>query len=404
MNNISTNRKHILFLPSAIGLSHLVRLIRIACELHKMNLEIAFAFKEKNKILKHYNFKVFQVTDVTVNDFSSNVFEGFHPALIEQCVEDELSAIREFKPDAIVGDFRHTAAISARIAKIPFISVVNACVTDYFNPVELMIPRKEKPLKHRFASFSGRIIQRAQKRSLALHFRTAAKKYGIKNLDSIDDFLKGDLTLIADLPQFCALKHLPENYKYIGPLIWEGLKSNRSNFSRDLNNSKKLIYATTGNTGKEKLIQLVFDAFKNDRSYELVLTTGEYLNPTALPKASNIRMERFIPGSEILPHCHAAIHCGGSGTTYQVLSHGVPSLVLPFNNDQKINAWLVKRNKVGIAASPENLTGAHVHKLVDLLIHDKNLMEHLEYYQNLLRDPIGPKTAASEIISFLTNK
>lgn len=392
-----------LLLPSAIGRSHLNRLVLIAQELQRRGAEIAFAFKENNQILKHYNFQFFPVSDAVVTNFSSNVFAAYTPALIEQCVKDELKAIEAFKPDAIVGDFRLTAAISSKVAKIPYISVVNGYMTDYFDPVDVMIPKDTRPFDHKVASVASKAIQRVQKRTLAASFREVAQKYGLKKLVSLYDFLTGDLNLIADLPEYCPLENLPRNFRYIGPLIWEGLNDPVPDYLKNIGSSK-LIYATTGNTGKEKFIQLVIDAFKNDPDYEVVLTTGAFIHPDTVPNISNIHVASFIPGSEILKHSQVAIHCGGNGTTYQALSQGVPAVVIPFNNDQTINAWLIKRNKVGIPLSLSELTPNQVKLAVKKVVEDNDMQNHLQHFKNLLENSNGPKTAANEIVSFLTVK
>ena len=394
--------RRILMLPSAIGRSHLTRLVLIALELKQRGVEVAFAFKEKNKILEHYEFKVFPVSDAVVTDFSSNVFAAYTPSFIEQCVKDELKVIEAFKPDAIFGDFRLTAAISSKVAKIPYISVVNGYMTDYFDPVDAMIPKETKPFDHKVASIASKAIQRVQKRTLAAQFREVAQKYGLKKFVSLYDFLTGDLTLIADLPEFCPLENLPQNFRYIGPLIWEGLNDTVPNYLTDLNSSKKLIYATTGNTGKETFIQLVIDAFRNDPNREVVLTTGAFIHPDTVPNISNIHVASFIPGSEILKQSQAVIHCGGNGTTYQAMSQGAPAVVIPFNNDQTINAWLIKRNKVGIPLSTSELTGAQVKLAVNKAIADIiDMQKNLQHFKEILTKTNGPKSAADEISTFL---
>jgi UDP:flavonoid glycosyltransferase YjiC (YdhE family) len=170
---------------------------------------------------------------------------------------------------------------------------------------------------------------------------------------------------------------------------------------KKLNNSKQLIYATTGNTGKQTFIQLVVDAFKHDTSYEVVLTTGAFIHPDAVPNVSNIHVASFIPGSEILKQSQAIIHCGGHGTTYQALSQGVPAVVIPFNNEQTIDAWLIKRHKVGISLSTSELTGDQVKLAVKKAIADIDRKKNLQHFKERLTKTNGPKSAADEIISFL---
>jgi MGT family glycosyltransferase len=393
-----------LLIPSTIGQSHLNRIILIALDLERQCQKVAFVFRENLQILKHYNFQVFPVADAVITDFSSNVFATFTPSLIEQCVTDELKAIETFKPDVIVGDFRLTAAISSKVSDIPYISVVNAYMTDYFDPVDVMIPKDARPRDHRIASAASKTIQAAQKRQLATNFRKIARKYGIKHLNSLYDFLTGDLTLIADLPEFCPLENLPESFCYIGPLIWEGIDEPIPEYLNDLGRDRKLIYATAGNTGQKQLIQLVIDAFKDDPAYEVVLTTGAFISPDSVPKYSNIHVERFIPGSAVLKQAHAIIHCAGNGTTYQALAQGVPAVVIPFNNDQKINAWLIKRRHVGIPLSSAGLTGKVVKAAVQKVIADPEIRTSLNRFQGILARTNGPENAATEIMNFLKSE
>jgi len=389
----------LLSFPSAVGLSHLMRLLLIARELREIGVEVGFGFKEESNLLKEDSFKVFPVPDVTVTDFSSNVFAEYTQPFIEQCVEEELKAIEAFQPDAIVGDFRLSAAISARVAGVPYISVVNAYMTDYFDPVDVMIPKEKSAVKHAVASTAGKAMQAVKKRALASPFRAVAKKYGIKDLVSLYDFLKGDLTLIADLQQFCPLEKLPSSHHYIGPLIWEGNSVPAPRYLENRDPSRPLIYATTGNTGKEKLVDLVVEAFK-EKPCDVVITTGEYIHPRNVTEFPNIHIEKFIPGSMVLKHATVAIHCGGNGTTYQVISHGVPAVVVPFNNDQKINAWLVKRNRLGLPLSTE-ITGNQLRLAAKTVIEDREIREKLNEFQELLAKVDAVHAANNEISTFL---
>jgi MGT family glycosyltransferase len=393
----------LLMFPSAIALSHLTRLILIAQELSSRGVEIAFAYPEEHPLLTRLNFAVFQVPDVNITDFSSNVFAAYTPAFVEQCVQAELDAISQFKPDAIVGDFRLTAGITAKVARIPYISVVNGYMTDYFNPVEAMIPQATRPLEHKIAAVAARAIQHKQKRDLASPFRAVARQHGLSNLQSLYDFLTGDLTLIADLPEFCPLEHLPKNFRYIGPLIWEGSTDSRPDFLSTLDPQKTIIYATTGNTGHRRLIDWVIAAFRDDPAFEVVITTGAFINPHDFPPVANIHIAAFIPGSVVLQHARVAIHCGGNGTTYQTLKQGVPAIVVPFNNDQLINAWLIKKHRVGIPLSESELTNNQLKQRVQELLENAKIDQNVEFFKARLSKVESSKTAAETITTFLSS-
>ncbi len=393
----------ILAIPSAVGLAHLTRLALIARELAQVGAEVAFAFRDpKNDIFKRMNFPVLPVADVIVADFTANVYDAYEPPLIEQCIQDELAAIRKFKPDVVLGDFRPTAAISARLAQVPYVSVVDGCMTNYFNPVSVMLTETQYPTRFKWATSVTEFIQHVQKRSLARHFRAAARNHGVKRLSSLFDFLEGDLTLISDLPDFNPLLKLPDHFHYIGPLIWEGLDSLPYALP-PTDPDRALIYATVGNTGQEQFMDLVMQALGGDEAYQVVLTTGAYLS-LRLPTAANIYVARFIPGSQILPQAQAMIHCGGSGSTYQALLYGAPTIVVPFGPYQRINAWLAQKNHVGIPLSPVRLTPEQLKEALAHLLADQEIAANVRRFQASWKKDNGPRVAVLRIADFLAQK
>lgn len=66
----------------------------------------------------------------------------------------------------------------------------------------------------------------------------------------------------------------------------------------------------------------------------LVVTVGTDNDPALLaPLPANAVVERFIPQAELLPHCDAAVHHAGAGTTFGILAHGLPSVAVPQSAD-----------------------------------------------------------------------
>ncbi len=363
-----------------------------------MEAEIAFAYRDaQDTILKREGFPVLPVADAVVTDFSGNVYAAFDAPLIERCIQDELAAIQTFKPDLIISAFRLTAAISARVARVPHISVVDGCMTDYFNLVEAMMLEQNPQFK--LASWAVRFIQSRQKHGLARHFRDAARRRGIKQLKSLYDFLAGDLTLVADLPAFCPLRNLPENVRYIGPLVWE--QNPLAVFDLPpFDPAKTLIYATAGNTGQAQFVNLVTRALGGDEAYQVILTTGVFIKPDGKPLPGNVHIEKFIPGSLVIPHAQAVIHCGGSGTTYQSLMHGAPALCIPFNNEQRINAWLIKKHRLGIPLSPVELTPPQIKETLERLLADAEIKKSVQQFRSSWDQDKAPKVAALRIANF----
>jgi UDP:flavonoid glycosyltransferase YjiC (YdhE family) len=96
-----------------------------------------------------------------------------------------------------------------------------------------------------------------------------------------------------------------------------------------------------------------------DLPVDVVATTGSNLDPADLgTQPPNVRIERFLPQSDVLPRCAAIVSHAGSGSVLAALAHGLPSVLLPMGADQPQNA--TRCGELGVArvldavrASPE---------------------------------------------------
>jgi UDP:flavonoid glycosyltransferase YjiC (YdhE family) len=85
----------------------------------------------------------------------------------------------------------------------------------------------------------------------------------------------------------------------------------------------------------------------------VLLTTGHDLPAEALGQIpSNVRVERFVPQEQLLPHAAAVLCHGGSGTVVGTLAAGVPMVVAPLFADQPFNATRVAAAGAGLAMPP----------------------------------------------------
>ena len=387
-----------LMVASGVGKAHLARLLLIARALRAQGHEVTFATGGDGRLAAGEGFPTSELPEAEVSDFSENVYAAYTPELVERCVREERAVIEATRPDVVVGDFRPTAAISTRLERVPYVSVVNGYMTNAFDPTEILLEAGTARGKRAVASRVGRGIQAAQRRTLASAFRDVARRHRLKGLTSLFHFLEGDRTLIADLPELCPLRKLPESHRYVGPLVWEPAVDD-GELVRELNATRPLIYATTGNTGARRLVELVLEAFGSDDRYEVVLTTGAYIEPPA-GTPPNVHVRRYARASEILRRAVAAVHCGGNGSTYQALAAGVPAVVVPHSNDQRINAYLLKHHGLGLALDLDKLTGGRqVRAAAELAAADAELRPRLLRFQELMTRARGPEAAADEIVA-----
>ncbi|MGH3745330.1 MAG: glycosyltransferase [Mycobacteriales bacterium] len=98
---------------------------------------------------------------------------------------------------------------------------------------------------------------------------------------------------------------------------------------------RPLVYVTLGTFSNANLplFRLILAALE-DLPVSVLVTLGRDSDPAdlgAIP--SNATATTFVPQAALLPHCAAVVHHAGAGTTFGVLAHGLPAVVLPQSAD-----------------------------------------------------------------------
>jgi UDP:flavonoid glycosyltransferase YjiC (YdhE family) len=120
--------------------------------------------------------------------------------------------------------------------------------------------------------------------------------------------------------------------------------------------SRPTVYVTLGTIFNElRLFRAVLDGLAS-LDCEVIATIGRSNDPAALgPIPANAQVERFIPQSEVLPHCRVVVSHAGSGSTLGALAHGLPLLLLPQGADQFDNASACRDVGVARVLMPEEV-------------------------------------------------
>lgn len=144
----------------------------------------------------------------------------------------------------------------------------------------------------------------------------------------------------------------------------------------DVPGQDRLVYVTLGTVFNElALFGVLLDGL-DALSCRIVATVGAENDPAALgPLPSRVRVERFVPQAELLPHCSLVVSHGGSGSMLGALAHGVPLLLVPQAADQFDNAAVCAAAGVGRVLMPEEITPASVRAAADELLGNPSYAE-----------------------------
>ena len=122
--------------------------------------------------------------------------------------------------------------------------------------------------------------------------------------------------------------------------------------------ARPTVYVTMGTVFNKsaEVFGTVLDGLR-DEDVNVIVTVGETGDPALLgPQPDHVHVERYIPQSQLLPHCDLLVSHAGSGAMLGALAAGVPMLAVPQGADQFVNAEAIVavRCRAAVAAG-----GAH---------------------------------------------
>jgi UDP:flavonoid glycosyltransferase YjiC (YdhE family) len=162
---------------------------------------------------------------------------------------------------------------------------------------------------------------------------------------------------------------------------------------------RPIVYVTMGTVWNRtpELFSRIIEALR-DEPLALVLTVGEQNDPAALgAQPDNVVVRRYIPQAELLPHCHAVVAHGGSGTILGALAHGLPLLVVPQGADQYANADAVVAAGAGRRLTRDETTVAAIRDSVRALLREPG---HQDAAQRVRAEIMAMPAAATTIAAF----
>jgi UDP:flavonoid glycosyltransferase YjiC (YdhE family) len=146
---------------------------------------------------------------------------------------------------------------------------------------------------------------------------------------------------------------------------------------------RPLVYVTMGTefNRKPEIFHAILDGLDGE-PIDVIVTVGVGGDPGALGlRSDNVRIERFVPQSRLLPHCAAFVSHGGSGALLGALNAGVPMLAIPQGADQFLNAESIVVTGIGRRLLPEELSAEAVREAVRAIVDDGRYVDAVRSQQ-----------------------
>jgi MGT family glycosyltransferase len=323
---------------------------------------------------------------------------------VMRSIRSDVDVIRKHRPDVVVGDMHWSLRASAVECGVPYVSVVNGAwmrnldhklraFDDHFLTTLFGV---------KFAERSLPFLKRQLLSLWAFPYRMW-KKQGdhAVAVETLYDILEGDLTLLADIPEFCPTKDLPDNARYVGPILWN-VPLPEPGFLSRLDPDRPTIYVSMGSTGKKSFFEMSLAAFTGT-PYQVVMTTGEI--ELAKAKApENFFITDFAPGLAIMKRSDLVLNHGGNGTIYQALTAGIPIVGIPTHVDQQLQLQLCERWGVGKKLREKTVSAEVLRAAADEIVGNYLFRINAERMAQAIARYDGPRLAARAIDEFLRER
>jgi len=324
-------------------------------------------------------------------------------------VESELDALADFEPDSVYAGMNLPSAITAKAMQVPLIFLLPIAgtqpyfennlaqfPTQYENVLTRLIPQRWK---------DGTLNWLMPRFSVGLGvFNRAAKRFGVEPARNLMNIIRGDLNLLADIPELTGLPadKLPADFRYVGPVfarLPEPVPDEvRRVFSRDGIN----IFCAMGSSGTPKQLHAAVNALKAS-GHNAVVATTSILDPAELGDLpENIYATRYVPAPEVNEMADIALVHGGQGTVQTACWAGTPVIGVGLQFEQEANLTMLERAGMGIQISLRAYTEERIQAEIARVADDPSYKEKARRIQAIIRKTEGAINAAREIFRYLS--
>lgn len=353
--------KRVLFFGEPATLAHVARPVVLAAGLDRQAFQVAVATGSDFRWLADQaGLEVLPLASIGTSRYLAAVAAGrvvFPYRVLEDYVQDDLRLIETFRPDVVVGDFRLSLAVSARLARVPFVCVVNAYWSPYaaWRP-EIPVHPATRLLGVGFSNAVFRVISPLVMAQHALPMYRLRRAHGMPSLGLRlqQVFSEGDITVFPDVPEMVptAEGSPPGRYRYIGPVVWSP-PGDLPDALASRDQRRPLVFVALGSSGDPGLLRTVLAAL-GSMDLDAVVATGNH--GLGFDPPPNVAVHRFLPGDAVARIADLVVCNGGSPSTHQALCEGTPVIGLPANLDQLLNMQAIIASGAGLSLRADQVT------------------------------------------------
>ncbi len=380
-------RRRILFVAEAVSLAHVARAVSLAQALDPARYEVHLACDPRYLALfDKISFPVHSIRTISSEAFRDRLIKG-HPLYkisdLREYAKQDLHLLATLNPDVVVGDFRLSLSVSARVAGIPYLTVTNAHWSPYARS-RFVVP--DIALSDRFGPRLGQALFSLIRPVVFAHHAYALNRvrhdYGLPSVGySLPHvFTDADEVLYADLAELVPTFDRPRNHHYLGPILWS--PNPTPPWWDTVPEYRPMAYVSLGSSGRCDVLPLVLGTLDLLGIRALVSTAGRK-PPADVP--DHVWTSDYMPGLKAAGRADFVICNGGSGTAYQALAAGVPVLGIPHNLDQYLMMFYVQKFGAGEYVRADQASVPALTQAVNHILRTTEYREKAAVLQTIIR-------------------
>lgn len=364
----------VLIFAEAVTLAHVTRPHVLALALDPAEFEVCVARDARyDPLLGPQSYARATLGTIPAPQFLDALARGrplYREAELHRYVEEDLALIEAFDPDLVMGDFRLSLSVSARLAGRPYLAIANAYWSPYAEP---RYPVPDLPFVTWLGYRAAQVVfDWVRPFAFALHSRPlerVRRRHGLPSLgwDLRRVYTDADHVLYADLPELVPTRDLPPQHRYLGPVLWEPETPLPAWWS-DLPADRPMVFVTLGSSGPAAVLPRLIEALARLPVTLVVATAGR----ARVGHAGNVFVADYLPARQVLARARLAICNGGSPLAYLALCAGCPVLGVPTNLDQLLNMHYVQQAGAGECLRTGELAPERVQALVRAMLEPRS--------------------------------
>jgi uncharacterized protein (TIGR00661 family) len=374
----------VLIMPCGIGMGHASRCVTIARKLQEEGVEVAFAsygcgYEMIDSYHKYQTLKLPEIKfygDKGILDIKYTVKKSIDiPYIFLKSIYQESKIIKQFKPDIIVADSHFSVPITAKVLTIPCIMIQNELTLNFSE----LYPEEKK----------------------VEYLETGLKKF-IKDVCNLSEvIIVPDLQGSTEIPE-----KLEKKIVHTGPFLRDDNHNTKSkeDIKRKLgfNNSEKIVLVTVGGSdfGIE-LLKLICYASSKLECDRLIFVTGPGIKADFICESDKIIKKKFLDNMmEWMKISDVIITLAGHTTIMEIISLGIPNIIIPIDNhpEQLKNAVNIKKYGISIVKELKNLDPNKISKDINRLLNDSEVIKQAEKVKEMFSQYHGTDDAVKIIM------